>query len=219
MILKLTKKGIKALEYVFMIILLAYYACCIYNCVASPSVARALSLYPLVLSLYYYLSLVRAEVPAATGSTNSICSQCKSFRCRGASHCEFCDTCVPERDHHCPLVGKCICRQNSAQFLFFLFFLALQMFLNTFSSCIPEVFVLFSLAISSYVVWVCYIWSQNQTTIEFFKSSRKRCSAQNLYKLLFDESAYNVAIALLPCLRVHARVVYDPLQSEAAVLN
>ena len=41
-------------------------------------------------------------------------------------HCEFCDVCVVELDHHCPWSSKCIGKGNDLAFKSFLFALVLQ---------------------------------------------------------------------------------------------
>lgn len=36
-------------------------------------------------------------------------------------HCDDCDACVEELDHHCPWTGKCIAKGNMVPFQIFLF--------------------------------------------------------------------------------------------------
>ena len=63
------------------------------------------------------------------------CSKCniivpKTFKIR---HCEICDVCVMNYDHHCPWTGKCIGRYNIIFFYFFLTFLIIYMMMSLIS--------------------------------------------------------------------------------------
>ena len=63
------------------------------------------------------------------------CSKCniivpKTFKIR---HCEICDVCVMNYDHHCPWTGKCIGRYNIIFFYFFLTFLIFYMMMSLIS--------------------------------------------------------------------------------------
>lgn len=205
MIIEATKKTISVLEYILMLGLLTYYICCIYSTVIKSSILGVVSLYPLALSLYYYVNTITGKVPEESGNANGVCAPCKKFKSQASSHCEFCDVCVVDRDHHCALVGKCIHRKNSHSFLFFLFFLTVQMFINIFTSRFPDIFVLFTLFSSAYIVWICYVWSQEKTSIGFFNGTGKPCSLRSLYKLIFDENASNVKTMFLPFLRLNAK--------------
>ena len=160
MIANVVKMGIRVLEYSLMLTLLVYYVSSAYNDIRHASLVKILSLYPLVMSFYYYLVLVTTKITVSVGSINSICTACKEFRPRMASHCDFCDICVPNRDHHCPLAGKCICAENAPVFLFFLLFLAIEMFLSIFISPVPEIFVFLSLSTVPPFSWTFYLLLQ-----------------------------------------------------------
>ena len=60
---------------------------------------------------------------------NYWCSDCKIVRKSGMCHCDDCDACISEYDHHCPWMGKCIGKGNIIWFYcfiggFFFFMLA-----------------------------------------------------------------------------------------------
>ena len=44
------------------------------------------------------------------------CGICKVLKSDNADHCFTCGTCVIELDHHCPVLGNCIGRNNIAFF-------------------------------------------------------------------------------------------------------
>lgn len=48
------------------------------------------------------------------------CGKCGAVRSEGTYHCEDCDLCIREYDHHCPLTGKCIGEGNILFFYSFL---------------------------------------------------------------------------------------------------
>jgi len=58
---------------------------------------------------------------------NLFCKTCKVVYREGVKteHCEYCDCCIEETDHHCPWSSKCIARRNQGFFQTFLFFLTL----------------------------------------------------------------------------------------------
>jgi hypothetical protein len=60
------------------------------------------------------------------------CSNCniiipKSFR---VVHCQKCQVCIINQDHHCPWTGKCIGQRNIIFFYIFLTFLLCYMFMS-----------------------------------------------------------------------------------------
>ena len=54
--------------------------------------------------------------------TERKCETCNIFRPPGASHCNECDNCVLDFDHHCYFVSNCIGKRNHKYFFLFLFF-------------------------------------------------------------------------------------------------
>ena len=58
------------------------------------------------------------------------CKKCNIIipRKLNVTHCNVCNVCVKEQDHHCPWTGKCIGKYNLIQFYFFLFFLLIFIF-------------------------------------------------------------------------------------------
>lgn len=45
------------------------------------------------------------------------CKSCNIVKPDGAYHCDHCDACVREIDHHCGVIGQCIAGRNKALFL------------------------------------------------------------------------------------------------------
>ena len=50
------------------------------------------------------------------------CDKCniiipKNFR---VAHCNFCNICIQEYDHHCPWIGKCVAKYTKIPFYFFI---------------------------------------------------------------------------------------------------
>lgn len=48
------------------------------------------------------------------------CIQCDLDKQPGSNHCELCELCIDEYDHHCPWIGKCIGKGNKFFFNLFL---------------------------------------------------------------------------------------------------
>ena len=57
------------------------------------------------------------------------CKKCNIIipRKLNVTHCNVCNVCVKEQDHHCPWSGKCIGKYNLCQFYLFLFFLLIKL--------------------------------------------------------------------------------------------
>jgi hypothetical protein len=57
------------------------------------------------------------------------CTKCKIYYDRNTSfHCNYCDICIYNHDHHCPWTGKCIGGSNLKAFYIFVVFTFLLMF-------------------------------------------------------------------------------------------
>ncbi len=48
------------------------------------------------------------------------CESCSLRRPMNVLHCEYCNACVLDLDHHCPWVSKCVSNSNKRSFQFFL---------------------------------------------------------------------------------------------------
>lgn len=184
--LEAAKKTIKAIEYIFILSLITYYSYFAYKYIREASAWKALHVYANMMSFYYYLKLIFTKENITSKSANSICFDCNSLKNKSMSHCELCNKCIEYRDHHCSFVGKCICKKNINTFFFFIFFLCMQLFLETFDTSFPEIFVMSLILLSSYTTWACYVWSGNQTTMGFFRNEKKKFSLKSLYIILFN---------------------------------
>lgn len=47
---------------------------------------------------------------------NNFCYVCLIQKTRGSNHCGVCNRCVPDFDHHCPCVDRCIDKENARLF-------------------------------------------------------------------------------------------------------
>ena len=50
------------------------------------------------------------------------CKICSIKRPKKCQHCNFCDNCVEEFDHHCRYISNCVGKRNKKYFFFFIFF-------------------------------------------------------------------------------------------------
>lgn len=50
----------------------------------------------------------------------SFCRKCHVVKTSNTDHCDDCDLCVENLDHHCPVSGKCIAKGNLLYFYLFL---------------------------------------------------------------------------------------------------
>lgn len=68
--------------------------------------------------------------------TKYSCTKCLSLRAQKAYHCEDCDVCIEEWDHHCVWVGKCIGRQNLLVFYVFVATIPIFFVFVMFMTCV-----------------------------------------------------------------------------------
>ena len=87
---------------------------------------------------YYFKNFITNN-PNYPSSALVKCSKCnivvpRSFR---VSHCNICQVCVKNHDHHCPWTGKCIGQRNLIPFLFiFMLFTLLYVHEFYYFSCL-----------------------------------------------------------------------------------
>jgi len=48
------------------------------------------------------------------------CDVCGIYQLPKTIHCESCDCCIEELDHHCPWIGKCVGKKNKTYFSIFM---------------------------------------------------------------------------------------------------
>lgn len=73
--------------------------------------------------------------------TKRICETCKIVRPPGASHCNQCDNCVMDFDHHCIFISNCVGRRNHKTFYLFLIFGSIFSILATILNSITMFYV------------------------------------------------------------------------------
>ncbi|KRW99536.1 hypothetical protein PPERSA_02394 [Pseudocohnilembus persalinus] len=64
------------------------------------------------------------------GKIRQYCKRCQIVKERKTFHCNDCDICIEEFDHHCPWTGKCIGKGNISEFYQFLCNTMLYMLFN-----------------------------------------------------------------------------------------
>ena len=77
---------------------------------------------------YYYFSVtlnaqakLKANPPGGIPPGLTFCSRgCNVYRELGSAHCNACNVCYVDVDHHCPWTGKCVAKDNIFWFYAFL---------------------------------------------------------------------------------------------------
>lgn len=54
---------------------------------------------------------------------NPICIRCVQYKPARSNHCDVCNTCIEQYDHHCPWINNCVGRHNVVRFNMFLILL------------------------------------------------------------------------------------------------
>ena len=64
---------------------------------------------------------------------HTYCNKCLKWynKCKGTFHCNLCDICIEEYDHHCPYIGKCVGKGNIAYFKVFCMFFIMFVIVET----------------------------------------------------------------------------------------
>lgn len=126
----------------------------------------------------------------------NICYKCKIIRPDRCYHCSKCSTCVLKRDHHCPLLNKCIGFSNQKYFILLLLYILVYSFFFTvtISKCmgLKKIFANFNLMITLLILIfitiptfclflnALYLTAKNLTTIE--NNNPPRLSIESLDK-------------------------------------
>jgi len=71
-----------------------------------------------------------------------ICATCEIFVPPKAWHCNYCDTCILRRDHHCVFTMGCVGEENHCNFLGLLFYLCVGCSLSAIFACIYNIYFL-----------------------------------------------------------------------------
>lgn len=56
-----------------------------------------------------------------------VCFECKLSRPYRGYHCDICNQCISQYDHHCTWISNCVGKHNIARFICFLFFLLVSL--------------------------------------------------------------------------------------------
>ena len=62
------------------------------------------------------LSEYESDLEEDTTGSTTLCRKCLVFRDNTVEHCEDCDVCLKDLDHHCIFTGKCIAKGNICSF-------------------------------------------------------------------------------------------------------
>jgi hypothetical protein len=53
-------------------------------------------------------------------NSDPFCDVCGIYQPKGTAHCQYCNCCIDNLDHHCPWMGKCIGKKNMKYFQCFI---------------------------------------------------------------------------------------------------
>jgi len=114
------------------------------------------------------------------------CTACNLEQPLRTKHCEDCQKCIAQYDHHCPWVGTCIGEKNHLQFWWFLVFQSIQACIGMAKIILAAIFdkepewigfnivtfilmatvAFFTLMVVSLLIFHSYLAMANQTTWE-----------------------------------------------------
>ncbi|KAF3332208.1 protein S-acyltransferase 10-like protein [Carex littledalei] len=142
-------------------------------------------------SISSWQKVVTGLYPPGSSSRNWTCDHCKIIRPPRAKHCNDCDKCVLQFDHHCAWLGTCIGKGNHCQFWWYVLFetvlcvWTMALYVSyTRSKASKEwwqyiiiivLFVILSIALilfSALLSFHTYLILTNQTTFEFTRRRR-----------------------------------------------
>ena len=90
--------------------------------------------------------------------TQRICETCKIMRPPGASHCNKCDNCVMEFDHHCIFISNCVGKRNHKSFYLFLIF--------------GSIFSILAIILNSITIFYVFIIKAKETLIPLYNGNK-----------------------------------------------
>ena len=102
-----------------------------------------------------------------------ICSKCHLPKPERCHHCSVCQCCHFRFDHHCPIIGNCVCLYNFKAFIlmplygFFLIqCMSLELSFHFKSFAIGLIIFIFSIALPCFSFSFCSFITSNKTTLE-----------------------------------------------------
>lgn len=84
--------------------------------------------------IFFYVSLIlppkieeKGNIALFLNETRKICLECVRRKPKRSYHCDICQVCIPQYDHHCTWINNCVGKKNIARFMFFIVFLVLSL--------------------------------------------------------------------------------------------
>ncbi|TBU18731.1 putative DHHC palmitoyltransferase [Hamiltosporidium tvaerminnensis] len=226
--MKTVQRVIVAFEYILITTTVCYIFLSLYDTLkAKGYITKAILLYFLLVSSYYYLSiLVKKDVHILPNTEiKGLCRKCNKLRCTRTFHCDTCNLCFYKRDHHCPWLAKCISSSNYREYYFFILFTVIYLSLKVLCGCLYVNQIVFLnnyllTILSFFFIWTNFLLFIDKTSIEYYKS-RKRLNVSRyfwqeidfcvcfdrLYEVLFDREIMNVLIMFFPFLQKRTSII------------